>query len=180
MEPVAVEVVVGGGVVEVKGRPLVPPVSGRQEMLLRRPTPLGIGVGTQVEPPSVVMSTTPATWSTSMELSAAIQQSCSSVHEMLLALEMPADSVPTCTHPACSDDETSAAVPPAVLPVAMHQWSGRHDTAVTSRMPGGTTSDVQVVPPSDVTMISPAPLDVWLAWPTAAQCRLSLQEMPDR
>jgi len=166
--------------VEVKGRPLPAPVFGRQEMLFRRPTPFGVEVGIQLEPPSVVMSTTPATWSTSMELSAAIQQSRSPVHEMLLALEIPADSVPTCTHPACSDDETNAVVPAAVLPVAMHQWSDRHETAVTSRIPAGTASDVQVVPPSDVTMISPAPLDVWLAWPTAAQCRLSLHEMPDR
>ena len=181
MDGVVVDgVVVDGAVVDENGRPLRLPVLGRQEMLSSSPTPFGVDVGSQVAPPSLVKSTTPATWSTSVALSAATQQSWWSVHEMPVAPETPADSVPTCAHSASPDDETNAAVPPAVLPVAMHQWSARHVTAVTSRMPAGTAAAVHVEPPSDVTTISPAPLDVWLDWPTAAQSRLSLHETPDR
>ncbi len=108
------------------------------------------------------------------------QQCWLSGQEMPVAPVSVAGNAPSCTQDGRAGDETSATVPVAEIPMATQRWLVWQLTAVTSRMPAGRVAAAHVVPPSEVEMMVPWPLEVWLTWPTAVQWWRSLQEMAER
>ena len=140
----------------------------------------GVVSASHTDPPSVVSTTTPATWSGSGMRRAVTQQWVSSGQDTPVAPLTPAGSAPRSTQVAPAEAAVRAAAPPATSPTAMHRRSARHETAVMSRKPGGIGRDCQERPPSVVARITASPLEVEAACPTATHWRWSLQEMAER
>jgi hypothetical protein len=115
--------------------------------------PVGVRTAVQLDAPSVVRATVPVTWSTSTDVWAVTQQERLSEHEISVAPFMPG-SDPAWVQVEVGELETRVTTLSAPVPAATHQPSGRQVTAVRSRMPAGTGTEVQTDPPLEVTMIT--------------------------
>ena len=127
-----------------------------------------------------VATIAPRTWPTSTSCATVAQQWVPSVHVSPVAADAEGGNAPPTTHGPDDDDGVRVVTRPETTPRAMHDPAERQSTAVTSVVPAGTASRVQVDPPSVVVTMAPGPTPVRPTWPTAVHDLVDGQAMADR